>query len=366
MQTVATVMTPEVSSVDRDFPLLKAIAIMAKRAISCVVVREGPRPIGILTERDLVRKLFAAGGDPAMFRVGDVMTTPLQSVTEETTTLEALQLLRTRAFRRLPVVDPNGALVGIVTQTDLLHAVIADLEEASRLKSEILSTVSHELRTPIALIAGYVDLLSEGTFEPLQPRQQEVVARVQRTSSQLVDLVNAAFELIQLEAGRVSVACNPIDVEALFEQLGREFRALVPEGVSLHWRNELGTQPILGDHAKLKASLKNVVDNALKFTTAGRVEVMAAWADGLLTFVVQDTGIGIPAADLSHIFELFRQVDASDTRRFAGVGLGLHVVKRLLDVLGGRIAVDSTLGVGSTFRITIPAPRVMGGPPTRP
>lgn len=301
-----------------------------------------------------------------MFRVGDVMTTPPQTVTEETTTLEALQLLRTRAFRRLPVVDPNGALVGIVTQTDLLHAVIADLEEASRLKSEILSTVSHELRTPIALIAGYVDLLSEGTFEPLQPRQQEVVARVQRTSSQLVDLVNAAFELIQLEAGRVSVACNPIDVEALFEQLGREFRALVPEGVSLHWRNELGTQPILGDHAKLKASLKNVVDNALKFTTAGRVEVMAAWADGLLTFVVQDTGIGIPAADLSHIFELFRQVDASDTRRFAGVGLGLHVVKRLLDVLGGRIAVDSTLGVGSTFRITIPAPRVMGGPPTRP
>src|SRR5205823_4110721 len=197
-----------------------------------------------------------------MFRVGDVMTTPPQTVTEETTTLEALQLLRTRAFRRLPVVDPNGALVGIVTQTDLLHAVIADLEEASR----------------------------------------------------------------------VSVACNPIDVEALFEQLGREFRALVPEGVSLHWRNELGTQPILGDHAKLKASLKNVVDNALKFTTAGRVEVMAAWADGLLTFVVQDTGIGIPAADLSHIFELFRQVDASDTRRFAGVGLGLHVVKRLLDV----------------------------------
>src|SRR5436309_1774375 len=215
MQTVATVMTPEVSSVDRDFPLLKAIAIMAKRAISCVVVREGSRPFG-----------------------------------------------------------------------------------------------------------------------PLQPRQQEEVARVQRTSSQLVDLVNAAFELIQLEAGRVSVACNPIDVEALFEQLGREFRALVPEGVSLHWRNELGTQPILGDHAKLKASLKNVVDNALKFTTAGRVEVMAAWADGLLTFVVQDTGIGIPAADLSHIFELFRQVDASDTRRFAGVGLGLHVVKRLLDVLG--------------------------------
>jgi signal transduction histidine kinase len=329
------------------------------------VVRDGPPPIGVVTERDLVRKLLAAGRDPATLRVSDVMTAPVRTVTREATALEAFQLLRACAFRRLPVVDQHGGLVGIVTQSDLLRAMIADMEEANRLKTDILAVISHELRTPIAVVAGYVELLIDGTFEPLIPQQQEVVANIQRASSQLVDLVNTAFELTQLEAGRVSVTRRLINVGMLLEELGDEFEARVPEGVSLHWHNEVGTEPVLGDHAKIKTSLKSLVDNALKFTSAGSVTVTAAWTEGLLTFVVQDTGIGIPAAELSTIFDMFRQGDSSGTRRFEGFGLGLHVVKRLVDLLGGTITVDSTPGVGSTFRMTVPAPRSAGGQPAR-
>jgi len=365
MRTVGALMTSEVSTVGPDVPLLEAIGIMARRAISCVVVRDGPPPIGVVTERDLVRKVLAAGRDPATLRVGDVMTAPVHTVTQEASALEAFQLIRTRAFRRLPVVDEDGGLVGIVTQSDLLHAMIADIEEASRLKSDILAVISHELRTPIAVIAGYVELLMDGTFEPLTPRQQEVITNVQHASSQLIDLVNTAFELTQLEAGRATVTRRLIDMGMLLEELGDEFEARVPEGVSLDWRNELGTEPVLGDHAKIKTSLTSLVDNALKFTSAGRVAVTATWAEGLLTFVVQDTGIGIPAADLPTIFDMFRQGDGSSTRRFEGFGLGLHVVKRLVDLLGGTITVDSTPGVGSTFRMTVPAPRTTGGQPAR-
>ena len=273
MRTVGALMTSEVSTVGPDVPLLEAIGIMARRAISCVVVRDGPPPIGVVTERDLVRKLLAAGRDPATLRVGDVMTAPVHTVTQEASALEAFQLIRTRAFRRLPVVDEDGGLVGIVTQSDLLHAMIADIEEASRLKSDILAVISHELRTPIAVIAGYVELLMDGTFEPLTPRQQEVITNVQHASSQLIDLVNTAFELTQLEAGRATVTRRLIDMGMLLEELGDEFEARVPEGVSLDWRNELGTEPVLGDHAKIKTSLTSLVDNALKFTSAGRVAV---------------------------------------------------------------------------------------------
>jgi signal transduction histidine kinase len=235
--------------------------------------------------------------------------------------------------------------------------LIENLQAASRLKSDFVATMSHELRTPLNIIMGYSEMLAEDVYPVGTATWREMLIRIQRASVELMELITATLDMGRLEAGRDTVMLGPVSMGQMFDEIAREVEPLVPPTVHFVCTNHLAGEVVTTDGAKLKTVVKNLVGNALKFTTEGTVEV-EAHADGeVLTVRVRDTGVGIAAEYLPVIFEMFRQVDGSTTRRYGGVGLGLHIVKRLVTLLGGSIDVESAVGTGSTFTLTIPVDR---------
>jgi signal transduction histidine kinase len=213
--------------------------------------------------------------------------------------------------------------------------------------------MSHELRTPLNVIMGYNDLLLEGAFGDLGEEIHGVLARTQRSARELLALITATLDLSRLESGDSPLRIEHVAVRDVFEQLRAETGTAERPDVSLEWQLPDGVT-LETDRGKLAMVLRNLIDNALKFTQAGRVTVAAELANDAVVFSVTDSGIGIGENDLPVIFELFRQVEPAHTRRHGGVGLGLYVVKRLVTQLRGVIDVKSVFGEGSRFVVRIP------------
>lgn len=229
--------------------------------------------------------------------------------------------------------------------------LIENLEQANRLKSDFVATMSHELRTPMNIIMGYNDLLRTDAYGPLNDAQRRVFLEMDRSAGQLLELINATLDMSRLEAERLPRSIREVDPRELLAEVREESRHLAGPDVKIVWKCSRNRTRIRTDAVKLKVILKNLLDNAVKFTEAGQVTVEARSRQGGLDLSVTDTGIDIAEDALSFIFEPFRQVEPASTRHYGGVGLGLHVVCRLVDLLEGSITVESELGRGSTFRV---------------
>jgi signal transduction histidine kinase len=238
-----------------------------------------------------------------------------------------------------------------------LEEKVLELERANHLKSEFLATISHELRTPLNVIIGYVEMLAESEGGSLSSDQQEMLGAIQRYSRLQLDLITDILDFSRLSSGRISFHVERFELEPLLTEIRALYAArLASTRVQLDVVVAADLPPLESDRIKLQEIVRNLVDNAIKFTEEGVVSVTGQPGEtsGWLRIEVADTGAGMPPEDLEYIFDAFHQVGASSTRGTSGVGLGLSIVKQLVEALGGRVSVTSRVGQGSTFTIDIP------------
>ncbi len=244
-------------------------------------------------------------------------------------------------------------------RTHALEEANRNLQELDRLKSEFLANMSHELRTPMNSILGYTRLVLDGVDGPVSDEQRKSLARVEKNAEHLLRLINDILDLSKIEAGRMDLEVHPFDLGALALEVAEDLRALAePKGIECRAVVEPGDVRIEADPNKIREVLNNLVNNAIKFTDQGWVNIAVRPDDreGVPGVVaeVTDTGTGVPAERIDDIFVAFTQLDGSTTRSHGGTGLGLSIAKRLVELHGGRITVESRVGAGSRFSIWLP------------
>ena len=250
----------------------------------------------------------------------------------------------------------------IAIQNALLFAEVKDknaaLERVNHLKSQFLATVTHELRTPLHSIISYGALILEGFLDgELTNEQEEHIQFMVRRAEDLTRLVDDMLDLSKIEADRLEVKVEPLCLEPSLKDVLNQLKPLANnKGLNLSLEMVDPHLTVLADSHRIRQIVLNLVSNALKFTESGGVTIRCILLEDyeLIRISVHDTGIGISPVALGYIFEAFRQADGSTTRRFGGTGLGLTIARKLIELQGGEVAVESILGQGSTFSFTLP------------
>ena len=230
-----------------------------------------------------------------------------------------------------------------------------ELAIASEHKSQFVANMSHELRTPLNAVLGYSELLADGLYVSIPQKGLDVLERIQANGKHLLGLINDVLDISKIEAGQLTLALDDYSVEAMVQSVvaatgslaqakGIEVKTSVPNDLPMG----------RGDERRLTQVLLNLVSNAIKFTDTGEVEVRVQSVNGEFNIMVCDTGPGIAPKDQATIFEQFQQIDNTSTRKKGGTGLGLSISRQLVGMHGGRIDLNSTVGVGSTFNIVVP------------
>jgi signal transduction histidine kinase len=368
---------------------------------SCLLIVEKQQLVGIFTDRDVVR-LIAKSQVLTDLRMGDVMNYPVITLQEDNFTdlASAIDLLCQYHIRHLPLVDRYNRLIGLLTreslqqrshpnelwrehvsklQKELIHRQIdrklllesnrqltmsnEQLVRETRLKDEFLANMSHELRTPLTAILGMTDGLQEGIFGATNPSQSQAIQTIEHSSNHLLELINDILDLAKIGAGQVELECRPTNICELCES---SLSFVKQQAIQKQIRLQIQLPPqipnISIDERRIRQVLINLLNNAVKFTPVGgsialHVTIEADnTTSSLIRFTVMDTGIGINTADFDKLFQPFMQVDVALNRQYNGTGLGLALVKGIVEMHGGSIKVRSEVGVGSQFIVDLPIP----------
>ena len=344
--------------------------------------------------RDLVGvtiPLGEAGALAAVYRDGEPLVFseahPLPEKYRLRLPYSAIAALRLKAFLVSPMIA-RGRTVGVLSAdnrvsrapipahiVDLLHTFAAQaavavenarlfqeiqeksqqLEVASKHKSQFLANMSHELRTPMNAVLGYTDLILDNIFGDVPEAIRDTLERVKANGHHLLRLINDVLDLSKIEAGQLTLSLGDYSMGEVVHAVVSAVESLAAEKkLALKATVPADLPPARGDEGRITQVLLNLTGNAIKFTDEGEVSIEARTSDGAFVISVSDTGPGISEADQQTIFEEFRQADSSSTRKKGGTGLGLSISRRIVELHGGRLWVESTPGHGSTFSFTLP------------
>ena len=250
------------------------------------------------------------------------------------------------------------ATAELAEQNELLRRQHIALEQASALKSQFLANMSHEFRTPLNAILGYTHMLLNGVTGPVSEGQRKSLTRIDSNSRHLLALINDILDITRIEAGRMPLNVTTFRIPELVDEVMSELEPIIKRSnLAVRAQMPRSVPALKSDRQKVKQIVLNLLSNALKFTPSGSVTIGASYdAKGrTIGIAVEDSGVGIAAEDQAKVFEDFRQLDSSPARGYGGTGLGLSICRRLSQMLGGTIELESTPGKGSTFTLRLPA-----------
>jgi len=239
---------------------------------------------------------------------------------------------------------------------ELMKNQAAELKQANQEMEESLGIISHELRTPLNVALACVSLIKDEVVGDINPEQKKLLEKVIGCSNQQIDMINSLLDTTAMESGNIRVNRQKVNLEAVLAELRVTYENPLQRDSSLIWDYPPDLPIIETDGHKLKVVLQNLINNAIKFTPEDGITISARYLAQRreVKFTVADTGIGIPKDSLAHIFDKFRQLAGSETKIYGGIGLGLYLVKKFTQLIGGRVEVESEIGKGSTFTVTLP------------
>ncbi len=351
MENGEPMIIPDISTYPRQPQLLTALRheLMHSLIVVPIVGREELQGLLIAASRQEMD--FGESDREFFLMISRVIGTAIESAYLYSDILDKSQKLEDSneqlRMSKIWVEEANAQLVRVNQQ----------LEEASRLKSQFLANMSHELRTPLNSIIGFTSLLLTDDSHPPTIEQKEGLEIVLRNAKHLLALISDILDLSKIEAGKLAISPEGFNIgEVVADSIATIEPLLSDKPVTLVSEIDPGVSPLFSDPARIKQIILNLLSNAVKFTSRGYIKVLVRMLEhNFISIAVEDSGAGIPAEYLEVVFEEFRQVDGSNTRRHGGTGLGLAISRRLATLLGGDLTVHSVMGKGSTFTLTVPA-----------